>query len=388
MKSELHTEWTVKDICEGFLFDETEDKGLYGLNGQLIIQPEYQRNYIYGDGKRDVAVVESLLKKYPLGLMYFVLNPDGKYEVLDGQQRITSFARYVKETYKFPVMRNGKPKYFSRLEADEQKTILETKLTIYVCTGNPSEIEEWFKIINEPGLKLTAQELRNASYHGPFVTRAREIFSNSRDPNMNRWRTYIEGDPKRQAILERALEWVSQGKIDDYMNDHRFDNDVDEMKNFFDAVINWVDALFDYTGSEMQGRDWGHLYRLYHRNPYDRVELNRRMQELLTDDQIDHKGIAEYLLGGEQDKSLLNVRVFDDRTKKVVYERQTRDAQTSGVSNCPLCAASGNANLSTRIYKLKEMDADHVTAWSRGGATDLANCQMLCKTHNRAKGNR
>ena len=48
----------------------------------------------------------------------------------------------------------------------------------------------------------------------------------------------------------------------------------------------------------------------------------------------------------------------------------------------------GNNSNKTRIYKLKEMDADHVTAWSKGGKTDASNCEMLCKTHNRAKGNR
>ena len=81
MKTILHTDWTIGDICKGFVFDKNEGKGLFGLDGKLIIQPEYQRNYIYGDGKRDVAVVDSILKKYPLGLIYFVKNKDGMYAV-------------------------------------------------------------------------------------------------------------------------------------------------------------------------------------------------------------------------------------------------------------------------------------------------------------------
>ena len=95
MKTTLHTEITVADICKGFVYNEYEGKGLFGLDGKLVIQPEYQRNYIYADGRRDVAVVESLLKEYPLGLLYFVETPDGRWEVLDGQQRITSFGRFV-----------------------------------------------------------------------------------------------------------------------------------------------------------------------------------------------------------------------------------------------------------------------------------------------------
>lgn len=197
MKTILHTEWTVGDICKGFFYDKNENKGLFGMDGKLIIQPEYQRNYIYGDGKRDVAVVESLLKGYPLGLIYFVKNADGKYEVLDGQQRITSFARFVANSWPFAVIRDGKPKYFASLEQDEKDLLVNTPLTIYVCEGQPSEIEAWFKTINIAGVPLVEQELRNAAYHGPFVTAARKHFSNPENANMPRWRTYAKGDPKR-----------------------------------------------------------------------------------------------------------------------------------------------------------------------------------------------
>lgn len=388
MRTILHTDWTVGDVCKGFVFDRNEGKGLFGLDGQLIVQPEYQRNYIYGDGKRDVAVVESLLKGYPLGLIYFVKNTDGMYEVLDGQQRITSFARYVNKSLPFAVELDGKPRYFDSLDADQQKLIVDAPLTIYVCEGEPSEIQAWFETINIVGVPLVKQELRNAAYHGSFVTRAREVFSNTGNANMNRWQTYVSGDPKRQAILETALEWVSDGNIDDYMAQHRYDADIDELKNHFDTVIGWVDSVFDYTGGEMCGREWGRLYREYHKNAYSKDKVAERVNALLDDSQVgDKKGIFEYVLGCEVDSRLLNIRVFDKKTIKAVYRKQTAEAEAQGVSNCPLCAIGHDAN-AKRIYKESEMDADHVTAWSKGGATDEANCQMLCKTHNRAKGNR
>ena len=388
MKTTLHTDWTIEDICEGFVFSTYEGKGLFGLDGKLIIQPEYQRNYIYDDGKRDVAVIESILKGYPLGLIYFVKNQDGNFEVLDGQQRITSFARYVNETHPFKIDIENKPYYFSTLPKDKQDLILNTKLTIYVCEGEPSEIQEWFKIINIAGVPLVKQELRNAAYHGTFVTEARKLFSNTGNANMNRWRTYVKGDPKRQAILETALSWVSDGEIEDYMANHRNDDNVNELEKYFETVINWVDAIFDYTGNELCGIEWGRLYKEYHRTPYSKSTVNQKVNELLKDPQIqDRKGIFEYILGGEKNPSLLNVRVFDKKTKQAVYNKQTITAEKDGTSNCPLCAI-GNDNNSNRIWKLSEMDADHVTAWSKGGATDESNCQMLCVTHNRAKGNR
>ena len=388
MKTELHTDWTVGDICKGFIYDKNENKGLFGMDGKLIIQPEYQRNYIYGDGKKDVAVIESLLKGYPLGLIYFVKNKDGLYEVLDGQQRITSFARFVNQSWQFAVEWRGKPRYFNSLEKDEQDKIKNACLTIYVCEGTPSEIQEWFETINMVGVPLVKQELRNSSYHGPFVTLALQEFSNTANANMNRWRTYVKGDPKRQAILEEALKWVGKGDIDGYMALHRYDTNIDELKNNFETVINWADSILDYTGSEVCGLDWGALYNKYHVNAYSKAKITNRVKELIEDDQVtNNKGIIEYVLGGEKDASLLHVRVFDEKTKKVVYAKQTKEAEAKGVSNCPVCA-SGNNSKSNYIYRYKEMEADHVTAWSKGGSTDISNCEMLCKLHNSAKGNR
>ena len=388
MKTTLHTDWTVGDVCKGFIYDKNEGKGLFGLGGKLIIQPEYQRNYIYGDGKKDVAVVESLLKEYPLGLIYFVLNKDGMYEVLDGQQRITSFARFVNKSWPFAVEIDGKPHYFDSLDADIQKRIVDAPLTIYVCEGEPSEIQAWFETINIAGVPLVDQELRNAAYHGPFVTKARAVFSNTGNANMNRWQTYVKGDPRRQAILERALDWASHGQIDDYMAKHRYDGSIDGLVNHFDTVIDWVDAVFYYTGNEMRGQKWGELYDKYHGNAYDPDKVAERVDALLDDPFVtDKRGVIEYVLGGEADTRLLNVRVFGDAIKRSVYKRQTDEAKVNGRSNCPLCAIGHDAN-HERIYKLNEMEADHVTAWSKGGATDESNCQMLCKTHNAAKGNR
>jgi hypothetical protein len=400
MKTTLHTDWTVGDVCKGFVYDKNDNKGLFGLDGKLIIQPEYQRNYIYGDGKKDVAVVESLLAGYPLGLLYFVKNQDDMYEVLDGQQRITSFARFVNMSWPFAVEVDGKPRYFSSLDKNLQDLILETPLTIYVCEGDPDEIQKWFETINIAGVPLVKQELRNAAYHGPFVNLARELYSNSGNGNMSRWQTYVKGDPKRQAILETALDWVSYGKADkegrkkdkdtrinDYMAAHRNDDNINELQKYFNTVIDWVDSIFEYTGTEMCGQEWGRLYETYHKNAYKKADVTARVDSLMADTQVTNKrGIFEYVLGGETDKSLLNIRVFDKKTIASVYKAQTKEAEAKGESNCPLCALTDGPN-KARIYKLNEMDADHVTAWSRGGATDASNCQMLCKTHNRAKGN-
>lgn len=386
MKTELHTEWTIKDICEGFVYNELEGKGLFGMNGKLTIQPEYQRNYIYADGKKDVGVIDSVLKGYPIGLIYFNRRKDGQLEVLDGQQRITSLGRFV--TNKFAIKQDGIEQYFRGLAKDKQEKILETELLIYVCEGEESEIKEWFKTINIVGVPLNHQEILNAVYSGSFITLAKEEFSNSQNSNINKWGSYISGTINRQEYLECALNWVSKGNIEEYMSLHRHDKNIKELKTYFNSVIDWVDSLFNDIYSEMKNVEWGRLYEVYHKNPYNPENISKKAKELYNDESVKNKkGIFEYILGGCKDSKLLEIRIFEERDKKLVYNRQTQDAKEKGISNCPLCAL-GNDNNKSHIWKIIEMDADHVTAWSKGGATDINNCQMLCKTHNRAKGNK
>ncbi|MBT3932700.1 MAG: DUF262 domain-containing protein [Bacteroidetes bacterium] len=387
MKTILRTEFTIKEICDGFVYNELEGKGLFGLSGKLTIQPEYQRNYIYADGKRDVAVIESILKGYPLGLIYFVKVGQDQFEVLDGQQRITSFGRYV--TNKFAVKDdNGMEQIFTSIAVDKQKKILETKLTIYECEGEESEIKEWFKTINIAGVPLSEQELNNAIFSGPFITQAKEEFSNSQNANVQKWSAYIKGSVNRQHFLERALDWVSKGNITDYMSRHRFDDNINEIKTYFKSVIDWVSTTFMDIESEMCGLEWGRLFEEYNKKGFDPKKVSAQVQELYGDPYVkNRKGIFEYILGGKVDTKLLNVRVFDEATKKSLYKSQTKSAESKGESNCPLCAI-GHDSKKSKTWKLNEMDADHVTAWSKGGATDIKNCEMLCKTHNRAKGNR
>ena len=390
MKTELRTDFTIEQICKGFVYNELEEKGLFGLSGDLIIQPEFQRSYIYANTRKDEAVIDSILKGYPIGLIYFNRRPDGKFEILDGQQRITSIGRYV--TGKFAIEgKNGKMHYFNSLDADTKKFVNETKILVYICEGEEWEIKEWFKTINIAGIPLNEQELLNAIYSGPFVSKAKEAFSASNNARIQIWSWFIAGKANRQDFLHAALEWVSAHNgqtIEQYMSLHRNDDNITELKTYFDTVIDWLDATFKKVVSEMRGLEWGRLYETYHANGYNPEKLWERVAELLADDFVtNRKGIFEYVLGGEQEKSLLNIRIFDDRTKRAVYTRQTENAEKNGESNCPLCALGTDAN-KTKIWKLTEMDADHVTAWSKGGATDASNCQMLCKTHNRAKGNR
>lgn len=394
MKTKLRTDLTIRQICEGFQYSESEEKGLFGWGGKLTIQPEYQRNYIYANGKDDVAVIDSLLKGYPIGLIYFVETENDKYEILDGQQRITSIGRYVTNKFAW-IDENDIPYKFESLPKDKQDKIYNTELTIYICSGEESEIKEWFKTINIAGKPLNNQELLNSIYSGPFITKAKEIFSNSQNSNLHKWLSYMKVEVKRQGLLEVALSWVSKdwekdGNLEKYMADHRHDDNINELISYFTDVINWVSTIFIDVKDEMQYINWGKMYEKYHKNPYNSNDVSKKLNELYSDYFVnDKKGCYEYILNGckQEDTKLLNIRLFDEPTKKTVYESQTQTAKTKNISNCPMCVIENLSN-KTKIWDYKDMDADHVTAWSKGGSTDISNCQMLCRTHNHIKGNR
>ena len=192
--------------------------------------------------------------------------------------------------------------YFSGIAKTLQTKILETELTIYECEGEEPEIKEWFKTINIAGVPLNQQELNNALNSGPFVTLAKEEFSNSRNSNIQKWSAYIRGSADRQDFLECALDWISKGNIDNYMSLHRKDTNISELKTYFNTVIDWASGVFTDVESEMCGLEWGQFYELYHKKPYDPKKVSEDVKELYADSYIkNRRGVFEYILGGKTD---------------------------------------------------------------------------------------
>lgn len=374
---------SVRDLVEGF--EDNDELGVTAYDGKLDVRPAYQREFVYKDVQRD-AVIETLRKGFPLNVMYWAVQGDGTFEVVDGQQRTISICQYVAGDFSIEI--DGHQMAFHNLQDDQQKRILDYELMVYFCEGTDSEKLDWFKTINIAGEKLTDQELRNAVYHGPWVSAAKRYFSKNGCPAYAIASDYLSGTPIRQEYLETAIQWVNGNVVDEYMRDHQHDANADELWLYFKGVIGWIEATFPKKRAQMKTVKWGPLYSQYKAASYDPVKLEARVAALLSDPDVNRRAaIYPYVLGGEVDTRLLEVRVFDEKTKSVAYGAQTAKAQDEGTSNCPMCAGGSNNN-ATRIYELSEMDADHVTAWSKGGSTNLANCEMLCVPHNRSKGNR
>jgi len=320
--------------------------------------------------------------------MYWAQNEEDQYELIDGQQRTISICQYANMV--FSILMEEMPKNYDNLSDLKKEYFLDYELQVYICSGTPEEKLEWFSIINIAGEPLTDQELLNANYTGKWLSSAKRYFmkSNCAAYGLANKYTDIEANQSRGKGLETAIRWISKDNIKLYMADHQNDENAEELWEHFRKIIEWVQSVFPKYYSKMKGLNWGQLYDKYHTNDYDPTEVGKLTQKLFDDLFITNpRGIFEYVLGGEKDKKLIAIRIFEDNVKRAVYAKQKTEAEKKEISNCPLCAVGNNVN-KNKIWTIDEMDADHVTAWSKGGGTDIKNCEMLCITHNRAKGNK
>ncbi len=359
---------TIRELTAGY--NDMDDEGVVAYGGKLNVRPKYQRNFVYDDNKRN-EVIRSVKRGFPINVMYWAVNPDGTYEMLDGQQRTISICEYVGKKFSINAA------YFHTLTDEERNAFLDYPLQVYFCEGTDKEKLEWFEIINIATEVLTAQELRNAVYTGEWLTDAKRKFSKRNCVASKMNNGLVAGDPNRQLLLEHVLEWCADRedvkgkkneKICQYMANHQMDKNANREWQYFQDVINWAHKIFgEKVINIMKGQEWGSLYNAHHETFYDSDDVAKEVSRLLKDDDVTNKkGIIEYVL--TRDERYLSIRAFTQAQKEQMYEEQ------GGI--CPGCG---------QHFELSDMEADHRKPWSKGGKTELANGMMLCADCNRKK---
>lgn len=366
----------VRDLVNGYV--NNNEEGVVGFSGKLNIRPAYQREFVY-DIKQQKAVIDTVVKGFPLNTMYWVDNQNGSFEVLDGQQRTLSICEYINGAFSMEFTK-GVNQYFHNLTDEQQSHILDYELMVYICDGRDDERLDWFRTINISGEKLTDQELLNINYIGSWLTDAKRKFSKTNCVAYQLGKDFVKGSPIRQELLETALSWISGGNISNYMSAHQHDVNANELWLYYNSVINWVITTFAVDTNpknyrkEMKGLNWGDLYNRFHNNVYDANQIEKRVNELMANEEVtDKKGVYEYILGGENEELACNLskRAFSETDKRTAYERQ------KGI--CPITG---------EYLPITEMQADHIKPWWKGGTTTLDNLQMISKSANRHKGGR
>ncbi|MDA7943558.1 MAG: DUF262 domain-containing protein [Nitrosopumilus sp.] len=357
MKIELK-EINVEELVQDYV--DNVDEGVLGYGGRLNIRPAFQREFVYKPAQRN-AVIDTVTKNFPLNVMYWAVQDDGNFEIIDGQQRTISICKYVTGEFTY------KERFFHNLQDDEQQQILNYKLMIYWCSGTDSERLNWFKTINIAGEPLSDQELRNAVYSGPWVSDAKRYFSKMNSPAFHLANSYVNAKVNRQEYLETAIKWISDNKITEYMGIHQHDQNANVLWDYFKSIIDWIEITFKVKRQQMKGVDWGILYKNYKDEKFDTDDLEKQLYNLIIDDEVtNNSGIYPYVLTG--DKRHLSLRTFPDIIKQKVYELQ--------MGRCKNCE---------KEFDMSRMEADHITPWHEGGKTTEENCQMLCKDCNRRK---
>ena len=353
------TNITVKDLFEGYINDG--EGGVVGYDGKLDIRPPFQREFVYDDEKRDL-VIDTVLKKFPLSIMYWNIKDDGSFEILDGQQRTVSICEYVNNGFSFDGI------YFDNQPDDIQERILDYELDVYQCKGTHSEKLAWFEVINVAGETLKPQEILNAIFAGPWLTDAKKRFSKTECPAYQIGNSYMAGDPIRQDYLETVLKWASDNEIKEYMGKHQYEENADELWEYYEQVIKWIRSTFgNDERKEMKGLEWGYLFDEYGDKGLDSEAIQAKVAELMEDEDVQKKsGIYSYVLDDRE--SHLNIRTFRKSDRRTTYEKQG--------GKCIKC---------NKKFPIEKMEADHVIPWSQGGRTELDNCQMLCKECNARK---
>lgn len=362
MNIELH-EITVRELVNGY--SDNGEKGVVGYGGRLDIRPAYQREFIYGEKQR-AKVVDSVMRGFPLNVMYWAKREDGSFEVLDGQQRTMSLCEFAADGFPFDM------RFFSNFKDAERERFFGYRLMVYVCEGNDLEKLDWFRTINIAGERLTEQELRNAVYAGPWTGDAKRYFSRKGCPAQKLGGEYVSGAFDRQEVLETAIRWLCGGEPEGYMAMHQHDASAAPLWLHFQNVISWVRTVFPHYRAKMKGLDWGRLFREYGTDAYDPAALEKRVAELWKDDEVQKQsGIFEFLLSGEapHKRKLLNLRTFSESQKETAYAKQG--------GNCARCG---------KHFEIGEMQGDHIVPWHMGGKTEPANLQMLCARCNQEKG--
>lgn len=352
---------SIREVISGY--KDSAEEGVVAYDGKLDIRPKYQREFVYSGKQRD-AVLTTIKNDFPLNVMYWVKTEEGKFEVLDGQQRTISIGQYINGDFSI------NDRFFHNLTDEEQNQILNYDLMIYFCEGTDKEKLDWFKIINISGEKLTDQELRNAVYTGPWLSDAKLKFSKTNCAAAllaNDGGALLKGSPIRQDYLETALMWINDGEAADYMAKHQHDPNADELWDYFQNVVTWIRKTFFNYRREMANVNWGDLYNQFKDKKLNAKTLETKVAELMQDEDVTKKsGIYPYLLTKQE--KYLSIRAFNDKMKREAYERQEGE--------CIKCGEH---------FKIEEMEADHITPWNKGGKTTAENCQMLCIQDNRTK---
>jgi hypothetical protein len=396
-------------------------------DGELLLQPTYQRNYVATDLIAS-KLIESILLDVPIPVVYLAEEQDGSYSVIDGQQRLTSFLSFLDG--KFPDNRPFKlsglkvlpeinRRFFTDLDSELQKKIRSTTIHSIIIKkeSNPDIKFEIFERLNTGSTKLNEDEIRNTVYRGKYIDLLAELSENQgfhalvRKDNFKKRMIYRGMILRFFALSEKSyLNYKSSMK--QFSNKELRDNkDLSaskekEYKNRFEHCLDLVKVVFGQMafrrympGENGEAGKWGEtqinmaLYDLqmvgfvnYTKN--DVLAKADLIREGLLDLMINNQQFRELLIWqtSDTDKLKKRFRIYMDMLETIIgdpsySQRNFPFSVKQELFNAnPFCAISGQ-----KILAIEDSEVDHIIPYSKGGKTEINNAQLVLRYFNRAK---
>ena len=396
-------------------------------DGELILQPEYQRNFV-ASGSISSRLIESILMDVPIPVIYLAEEPDSTYSVIDGQQRLTSFLSFVNGKYPngedfkltgLTVLNELNRLTFAQLSKDLQTKIRTTTIhSIIIKKESNEDIKfEIFERLNTGSTKLNEDEIRNTVYRGDYVKLLAELAAEPvfhelvRKENFRNRMVYRGMVLRFLAVSERSYlnfkssmiqfcnkemrdnQHLSPAKAKDYK--HRFLHCLDLVKTVFGSKAfrryipgndgapgKWADGQINMAMFDLQMNGFVH----YSKNEVLRNADNIRdaVLDMMTNNQDFQMLIGYKTSNGENVRR--RFRMYFDMLDGIItdtgYSQRNFSLQLKEklFKENPVCAISGQ-----QILAIEDAEVDHIIPYSKGGPTTPENAQLVLRYFNRAK---
>lgn len=379
----------------------------------IITDPDYQRKYVYDD-KRASCLIESILIGIPIPVIYLAEEDEGVYSVIDGQQRITSFVRYLKNEFPLSGLKklqelNGL--YFKELDKSIQRKLnYQTLSTVCIERGSESLKYEIFSRLNLGAVKLRDQEVRNCIYRGNFNNMLKEIAqTNAILPilfhDSNTRYSYEERILRFFALRDMKLKGTFKLMMNDYMAIHANDATalLESEKKQYNDLIELVKIVLGenafFASSDQRHKFNGAVYDsiMIPFSSFPKKEIIKHSDEIRNAIEAlkkENKDYQDWVYAGTNSAKRIRSRVYavtsllneiiqphslNQSTQKRLFSADIKKALFHPGCICSFC---GN-----QILDINDCEVDHIIPYDLGGPTEIENAQLLHKWCNRSKGN-
>lgn len=383
-------------------------------DGDIIPQPDYQRDYVM-DVKLASRLIESVLLNIPIPTVYLCEELDGRFSIIDGQQRMTSFVKYLKNEFALKGLEelselNGKK--FSELEKNLQRTLKSCTLNSIILTKESQELKyEIFARLNQGSIRLKPQELRNCIYRGTLNNMIEEIAKNNRYLND----LFLENN-KRKNYQEYILRFFALRNFNDYsssmtktMNNFMIkhqnadEQEIKEFKELYNRTIDIIKQVFGLTAFCAYDRQKNQFMNKFSGSIYDSItiacsmfsphdlmahadEIRNQVNEIKKNN-LTYQDYT-YAATGSKNRVIGRIMMIYQLIENIIgntnssqrlYSKSTKEELWYEGYVCPYC--------NQQILSIDDAEVDHIIPFSKGGNTVIENAQLLHRHCNREKNN-